>query len=198
MSEPDAEWWAKLVEALRDPARRRAAIGDFYGVMGRRIRYYLQGKGLQRADADDLMQDVIVKVTRHIDDFRGDADGFPKWVWTIVRNTHLDAHRARKPSHSVDDPDDVVGQGLTADIAQVPDVVAMRESVADCVRRGFRRFAEIHPDRAHCLAWLATDRLDLQAVAELLGRSAGATREYLSQCRKKLKPFLEPCYLEER
>jgi hypothetical protein len=30
-------------------------------------------------------------------------------------------------------------------------------------------------------------------VAELLERNPGATREYLSQCRKLLRPFLEPC-----
>jgi hypothetical protein len=35
--------------------------------------------------------------------------------------------------------------------------------------------------------------MDIAQIAGALGRSAAATREYLSQCRKKLRPFIEHC-----
>ncbi len=43
-------------------------------------------------------------------------------------------------------------------------------------------------DRVGILAQLVA------GIAEVLGRSTGATREYLSQCRKKLRPFLEETF----
>jgi hypothetical protein len=43
------------------------------------------------------------------------------------------------------------------------------------------------------LPWLVTDHLSIREIAGILERSEGATREYLSQCRKKLEPFLQVC-----
>lgn len=194
MALPDAGWWENLVQSLRIAEKRRAGVQDLYQVMGSRVCHYLEGKGLQPADARDLTQDIFIKVIRHLDDFRGDAKGFPAWVWAITRNTLKDAQRLRKPMQSISDPDDPETPTLEADPEQGPEQIIERDSLADCVRRGFRRFLEQYPDRAQCLAWLATDSLDIPAIADQLGRTLGATREYLSQCRKKLKPFLEPCY----
>jgi RNA polymerase sigma-70 factor (ECF subfamily) len=63
----------------------------------------------------------------------------------------------------------------------------------DCVRRAYTRFAEAYADRAEILSRVAFDGWDIDDVAVALRRTNGATREYLSQCRKKLKIFLEPC-----
>ena len=34
---------------------------------------------------------------------------------------------------------------------------------------------------------------DVEEVRLIIGRSYGATRQFMSQCRKKFKPFLERC-----
>ncbi len=63
----------------------------------------------------------------------------------------------------------------------------------DCVRKAYAAFAESHVDRAEILARVAFEGWSIEDVAAVLKRTPGATREYLSQCRKKLKAFLEPC-----
>lgn len=46
-------------------------------------------------DADDLTQDVIIKMVRKIHAFRGDAD-FETWLYALTRNAARDAFRARR------------------------------------------------------------------------------------------------------
>ena len=57
-------------------------------------------------------------------------------------------------------------------------------------QRGFASFTQAHPEHATVLRWVVEDGLDSSAVAALLGRSPGATREFISQCRKKARPYL--------
>ena len=44
------------------------------------------------------------------------------------------------------------------------------------------------------IAWIGEDGLDNEAIAQLLGRTPGATREFISQCRKKARVYLAEWY----
>ena len=48
-------------------------------------------------------------------------------------------------------------------------------------------------EAGQAIVWAAVDGLKSTQIAELIGRSAGATREFLSQTRKRLREYLEPC-----
>jgi DNA-directed RNA polymerase specialized sigma24 family protein len=37
------------------------------------------------------------------------------------------------------------------------------------------------------------DGLAIEAIGQRIGRSVAATKEYLSQCRKKIQPFIAHC-----
>ena len=56
------------------------------------------------------------------------------------------------------------------------------------------------PDRARAIGFLVIEEWSVEDIARALGRTPGATREFLSQCRKKLRPYIEDCLelLEER
>lgn len=61
-------------------------------------------------------------------------------------------------------------------------------------RRCFDAFAAAHPEHATALRWVVEDGLDNAALEQLLGRSPGATREFISQCRKKARPYFADWY----
>jgi DNA-directed RNA polymerase specialized sigma24 family protein len=48
------------------------------------------------------------------------------------------------------------------------------------------------PERAQVLM-LVMDGISLEDIGERIGRTAAATKTYLFECRKKLKPFVAHC-----
>jgi RNA polymerase sigma-70 factor (ECF subfamily) len=192
-SEPAIELDQAFLEALRgDAAGRRRAIERLYAAFAGRLRRYYLRRRATPAQAEDWTQETFVRVLRSAAEFRGEGGQFAAWLWTIARNVARDAVR-HSSSQPMADVDELEGDDVPVQEGADPLTRVEEESVADCVRRGFREFARTHPERAECLSWLATDRMDIAGVAAVLGRTVAATREYLSQCRKKLRPFIEHC-----
>lgn len=146
--------------------------------------------------AEDVVQDAMVKVWQRCATFRGPGDPLA-WIHSVVRHTLLDALRARRPDeplHSDDGeltaPAQAAVAALSAEAWATPDRQLAEQQVEAVFRRCFARFEADHPDHATVLRWVVEDGLDNRAVEALLGRSPGATREFISQCRKKARPYL--------
>ncbi|MDH4285696.1 MAG: hypothetical protein OEV35_10300, partial [Gallionellaceae bacterium] len=61
-----------------------------------------------------------------------------------------------------------------------------------CMKRGVQAFEKGHPERAAALGMVAMGWTN-EEIGEALERKSGATREYLSQCRKVLEKFIGHC-----
>lgn len=62
----------------------------------------------------------------------------------------------------------------------------------NCVQEGLKAFGAQYPERQMCL-FLQMEGATVDEIAAQIGRKPGATREFLSQCRKKLEPFVSRC-----
>lgn len=149
--------------------------------------------------AEDVVQDGMVKVWQRCATFKGPNDPLA-WIRQIVRNTLIDAVRARVPEQPLHDDDGELTpeaqsavNRLSASIA-TPDEALRSHEVERVFRRCFDRFAAAHPDHALVLRWVVEDGLDNAAVEQLLDRTPGATREFISQCRKKARPYFADWY----
>jgi len=146
------------------------------------------------AAARDLVQDTFIKVWQRCATFQGDSELWP-WMRTILRRTMLDAFRRAETQVSLDDT--VASREIEARIAELsvaradapPDAAHARQ-LAETFQRCWTRFEQDCPAHAAVIVWISEDGLDNAAVAQLLGRTPGATREYISQCRKKLRVYL--------
>ncbi|WP_406699743.1 sigma-70 family RNA polymerase sigma factor [Singulisphaera sp. Ch08] len=94
-----------LLIRLRDPADERA-WAEFVDIYGPLIQRLAQGRGLQHADAEDLVQDVFRVVAGAIEGGRYDPSrgSFRGWLFRIARNLTLKALTAqgRQPRGSGD------------------------------------------------------------------------------------------------
>lgn len=146
------------------------------------------------AAARDLVQETFIKVWQRCATFQGESE-LRTWIRAILRNTILDAFRRAGPGLSLDD-EAASGEiearivELSAVMAMAPQDAAHARELAATFRRGWERFERDCPAHAAVITWISEDGLDNAAVAELLGRSPGATREYISQCRKKARVYL--------
>lgn len=184
--------YAEIIENLRQggPARR-AAVGQLYDLFAGRLRKHFCAKGASAAQAEDWLHEVFVRLLRSSAEFRGAGGQLAAWIWTIARHIMTDARR-QAGGRTFEDIDGEAGHDLPADASE-PLAALQATSLVSCVQTAYADFAKIHPNRAQYLTWLVTDEMTTQQIAQVIGRTEGATREYLSQCRKKLQPFLERC-----
>ena len=155
---------------------------------------------LRDADATrDLVQDTFIKVWRRCATFRGDSDLLP-WIKVILRHGAIERLRQTVREVSMEDH-----EGLTADASQriyelsvesnpTPEEWARRSEHEAQFRSGWQRFQEEDPLHAGVMSWIVEDGLSNDDIAELLNRSPGATREFISQCRKRARRYLADWY----
>ncbi len=71
---------------------------------------WLCGMTGNRSDAEDLFQEIWVRVIRHAERFNDVS--FKAWLWKIARNLVIDFRRKRKPDLSLDAVEDEDEQSL--------------------------------------------------------------------------------------
>ena len=169
-------------------------------------RFYREAASALRSwqAAEDVVQEAMVKVWQRCASFRGPGEPLA-WIHQIVRHTLLDTLRQRKaqapheePLH--DDEGQLTPQAQEAVLALstasvgTPEGALAERQLEAVFRRCFEQFAAAHPEHATVLRWVVEDGLDNAAIEALLERSPGATREFISQCRKKARPHFAPWY----
>jgi len=154
-------------------------------------KFYLY-QGLSSADAEDIVQETFVKIVRHCDTFTGDSP-LAAWLWRIARNCMNDHFRRTKvrPTDNLDD-EEWSALELESVTMRTYDSPPANGTLEDCVERGFNEFAKVFGERAHVLS-MVMEGFDTAHIAATIQRSPGATREYISQCRKRIESFLQPC-----
>lgn len=192
-----------FMHACRDGARKmEAALSAIY----RDYRQALVHDGSQALGGDielarDLLQDTLIKAWLACASYRGDSELFP-WLKTIFRRNLVDLVRRRHPERPLPASDDDAGTGEFEEALRAwrgavdpapEDALMVRQSEA-CFRACAERFAADQPLAAAVIRWVAEDGLGHDEIAALLQRSPGATREYLSQCRKKARVYFADWY----
>jgi RNA polymerase sigma-70 factor (ECF subfamily) len=161
-----------------------------FKLYGPRVKSFFRRHRFSDEEAADLLQETFIKVYRSANKFAGQSK-VSTWLWTIARNSMLDYLRGKKPTDSIDEMLD----GDLLDLDCFTDQHCLQDSVElrDCVHRGFFAFTAEYPERASAMRLAVFEEWNVEELAEFLARTPAATREYLSQCRKKMRVFLEPC-----
>jgi RNA polymerase sigma factor (sigma-70 family) len=185
----------EFMAACRDGG---AAIAGALRTLDRSYFAQLHGECRRMLRDSDLAREVVhetfIKVWRRCATFQGDSELLP-WIRAILRRTTLDHLRAPVREFSFD-PDQIDAEMhcLLAERAESrlpsPDSEARSVESAACFERCWQKFVADCPQHAAVIAWIAEDGLDTRAISELLERSPGATREYISQCRKRARFYL--------
>jgi RNA polymerase sigma-70 factor, ECF subfamily len=130
--------------------------------------------------AEDILQDVFVKIHVHIDSLQHE-DRLESWVYQIVRHAITDHYRARKPSLNVDD--------IPLAIEEEEDEDAIKE-LAPCVKAIISALPENDRD---ALMMTTFGGLNQKELAEKLSISPSGARSRVQRAREKLKELLLNC-----
>lgn len=150
-------------------------------------------KGVSGDDAKDILQETFVKIVRSAASFSGDGAA-KAWIWQIARNCLTDHQRKQgslaNHEAAVNDEQWQTLEETTADTTAAS--CGTVGSVDECVSAGLHKFNRAEPERAMVLM-LQMDGLSIDEIGLRIGRTMAATKEYLSQCKKKIQPFIAHC-----
>lgn len=98
----DAARLDALLPALRQ--RDRDAFHELYDLMAGPLTAFCHGLLGDRGDAEDAVQDVFLRFSKHAKRFRGDGRSLLAWLYTTARRRCSDRRRwrARRPERLVD------------------------------------------------------------------------------------------------
>ncbi len=138
------------------------------------------------ADAEDLVQDTLVRAYRSIDGFDG---SHPRaWLLTILRHANINSHRRQRPDVS-EDPAALHGQrpafGATA--VASPEQIVSDRVFDDQIELALAR---LNPRFRTVLLLIDVDQLSYAEVADLLDVPLGTVMSRLSRARDRVRTCL--------
>ena len=199
----DEEIIRAICSSVRDQGM---ALEHLYRFKGAEFKRFFHFKGVPLASCEDVLQEAILKIFNGAKDFRG-SGGFSEnsanaWMWAVARNCMNDQLLRRQKdatvvSGSLSDPDwsDAHISALSDGELSLIQDASMRRTQLEidlCVSKGLEDFCSEYPDRALVLM-MQMDGESIESIARRINRTIGATKEYISQCKYKLKPFIEQC-----
>ena len=144
-----------------------------------------------RADAEDLYQDVWLRIVRSASGYT--AGGFRSWLWRIVRNGLIDHARKRRPALILDEPlSDEDGSESQVDALADTALVSVLARMETEERRARLRVAVAGlsvPLREVVLLRIDGE-LGFQEIADMLGLKLGTVLARMHHAVEKLRQEL--------
>lgn len=178
-----------LILRMRDPADV-AAWDEFVELYAPAIYRTARNLGLQAADADDVVQEVLSAVARSVSDWidRHDRGPFRAWLFRMARNKAIDYLTRRK--HRIWAIGGEEAARRLNEVAAAADISSQFD--AEICREIFGRAAELVRSKVSETTWQSFHRTTIlgqpiQEVASLLGVSAGSIYIARSRVMKRLR-----------
>jgi RNA polymerase sigma-70 factor (ECF subfamily) len=138
----------------------------------------------QRCDAEDLVQETLIRAWRSIDRFDG---RHPRaWLLTIMRNANANLHRRRRP-HLLDDPDAPPAADRQR-VAPSPESIVMSQTLDVSLEKAL---AKLPPQFQATVALVDVAGLTYAQAAAVLDVPRGTVMSRLHRARRRMKSQLK-------
>ncbi|MEM9130983.1 MAG: sigma-70 family RNA polymerase sigma factor [Actinomycetota bacterium] len=142
------------------------------------------------SDAQDLVQDTLLRAYRAIDRFDG---RYPRaWLLTIMRNANINRARKKKPD-LLDDPDTTFERSVMFADTDDPEHLVMDTQFDATVEEGYRNL----PEKFRQVVELVDlNGMSYQETADLLGVPVGTVMSRLHRARKRIRDHIDEVGLD--
>ncbi|MHC4335838.1 MAG: RNA polymerase sigma factor [Planctomycetota bacterium] len=170
-------------------------FSDVYEEFHGKISRYLK-RMVGEDEAEDLTQEVFVKVSDGLKDFKGESRLYT-WIYRIATNAALDRLKSRsfrKDSQAVSlsGSEEQEAAELRDASIQAKSLTAEREAIRKEMTECIREFVDKLPENYRTVIILSELKdLKNQDIADILGTSLDAVKIRLHRARAKLKEVFE-------
>lgn len=151
-----------------------AAFEELFDRYRKQLFTFLLHQAGERGAAEDLFQDVFLKLIRNAEQFDA-RRSFRAWVYTIARNATTDRHRKQGVRASevlenamVDDTNTVGLDGLSRDAAKAADPASVAQA-KDLRRQVEGALLKLPDNQREVFLLRERAKLDYERIAELTG-----------------------------
>lgn len=173
---------AEILSKFQDEKTRNEAFNMLLKKYQQKIYWHIRRMVIDHEDADDIAQDVFVKVWKNLQGFRADAQLYT-WIYRIATNeciTFLNKKKA-KNNVSLDDADSTLGDTLAAS----------SYFDGDKAQRKLQEALLTLPDKQRLVFNMKYyEDMKYEEISDVVGTSVGALKASFHLAVKKIEAFL--------
>ena len=182
------------IEVLTDIETRHRPAADALKDWGLSHRFAGSGD-----DAQDLTQEVFIKMYRTLQSYDVERGAFMTWVTTITRNLLVDHFRKSKQDRMTDSLDTPASEHEDAmplseqihDTALTPDARAQSLEVKETVHKALQKLS---PDLREAVILRDLQDMDYKEIATVLKVPEGTVKSRINRGRAELARLLQRTY----
>ena len=145
-----------------------------------------------REDAEEVAQDIFVKVYRSLADFKGTSK-FSTWLYTITYNTSVTFLRKKKMDTRSLDEEGTLIQLENQESSFNANLMEQKSRV----NRVNEAISQLSPDDAQIITLFYKGDQSLDEIGMIMGMDPNTVKVRLHRARKRLKDKLEKDYMSE-
>lgn len=156
-----------------------AAAAELYEELNRKVYGFLFARTRSREVAEDLSQEIFLRLVARVGSFDERKGAFVGWFWTMVRHTLVDHYRTRRETvFSAFEHEEVEMMAVT----YLPDI-------DDRLRCGKIQgsLSAMDEDKRELFELRYARELSYRDISEILGRSEGALRVAALRIRERIR-----------
>lgn len=173
----------ELLEKFRHPDTRQFAFNQIVRKYQQKIYWHVRKMVIDHDDADDLVQEVFIKVWKNLENFRQDSQLFT-WIYKIATNECLSFLKARKRRFFL--PIHDIKEELTAKIDSSAHICG------DDIQLKLQKALLRLPDKQRAVFNMRYyDDLKYEEISAIVGTSVGALKASYHHAVKKIEEFMK-------
>lgn len=172
----------ELLNLIRNSETRNYGFNMLVRTYQQRVYWLVRKMVIDHDDADDLTQEIFIKLHRSIDNFRGDSQLFT-WIYRIATNECL-SHLSKKKRRFILPIEDVTEQ-LVSTLDTSPHITG------DEIQKKLQKALLTLPDKQRLVFNLKYfEEMPYEEMAEITKTSVGALKASFHHAVKKIEDFL--------
>ncbi len=173
---------SELLKLFRDEGKRQEAFSLLLKKYQQKIYWHIRRMVVDHDDADDLVQDVFIKVWKNLDSFRQDSQLYT-WIYRIATNECITFLNKKKDKLNVsyEEMSEKLGDSLSDD----------NFFTSEEIQKKLQKAILTLPEKQRLVFNMKYyDDLKFQEISDILGTSVGALKTSYHLAVKKIEHFL--------
>lgn len=157
-------------------------------LFGRRIYNLSYRYTNHRAEAEDLTQDIMIRVYQNLRSYRSEAGSFQNWILRVARNLIIDRYRQTRKHPPSGGSQELESMNIRDDKAPSPQRAVERVEASRFLQDGLQALS---PELKEAIILRDLEGLAYQEIADLLSVPEGTVKSRINRGRLELAKLLK-------